>query len=48
MISDSKECEVSLHIFNVSYFPAHKTHRPIRRKKVFLVNILVKIIMNVF
>jgi hypothetical protein len=31
-----------------TYFPAYKTHRPIRRTLIFLLKILEKIMMNVF
>ena len=38
----------SSEVSDIPYFPAHKTHRPIRCTVIFLLEILEKIMMNVF
>jgi hypothetical protein len=37
-----------LRFFKLPYFPAYKTHRPVRRALIFSLEILEKIMMNVF
>jgi hypothetical protein len=40
--------KVELVVHKVPYFPAYKTHRPIRRTMIFSLGILEKKMMNVF
>jgi hypothetical protein len=37
-----------MYVLCIPYFPAYKTHRPIKRTLIFSLEILEKIMMNVF